>query len=136
MTHTACRSPTHTPPYITSCNQLKKAIYDLPCGRIYHGKENAMQTLFRRCLSLLLICALLVGTVPFAFATEISPEATETVEPTATVLPEEAAIPEDATPGESTEAVSNDIAAYASTQNSILLFDYTDNGDYTTRLNS
>lgn len=77
-------------------------------------------------------------------ATE-APETTETVE--ATEAATEATEPVTEAPTEETENPSEDVPVeseddrildadtYASTQNSIMLFDYADNGDYTTRLN-
>lgn len=77
-------------------------------------------------------------------ATE-APETTETVE--ATEAATEATEPVTEAPTEETENPSEDVPVeseddrildadtYASTQNRIMLFDYADNGDYTTRLN-
>ena len=77
-------------------------------------------------------------------ATE-APETTETVEATGAAM--EATEPAAEAPTEETENPSDDVPfeseddrildadTYASTQNSIMLFDYADNGDYTTRLN-
>ncbi len=107
---------------------------------------------FRSVISLLLVFVLCFGMIPRAFAEEITtPDAAENTTPT------------EAPPGESTEAPTEDAAespadgeettlpeesddmvsddrlldadTYASTQNSIMLFDFADNGDYTTRLN-
>ena len=107
---------------------------------------------FRSVISFLLVFVLCFGMIPCAFAEEItSPDAAENTTPT------------EAPPGESTEAPTEDAAespadgeettlpeesddivsddrlldadTYASTQNSIMLFDFADNGDYTTLLN-
>ena len=80
-------------------------------------------------------------------ATEV-PETTETMETTeaATEVAEEATEPATEAPTEETENPSDDFPivseddrlseaeTYASTQKSIMLFDFADNGDYTTRL--
>ena len=98
-----------------------------------------------RLVSLLLVLALCVGMVPCVFAAEspaTEPSMEETTPTEETTQPpsemEEVAVPEDIPGDDPPESIADtdDIAAYASTQKSILLFDYTDNGDYTTRLNS
>ena len=68
-----------------------------------------------------------------------TPEETETTEPS-TEAPaedstEETEAPAEGTPDESEDDRLLDTDTYASTQNSIMLFDFADNGDYTTRLN-
>ena len=88
--------------------------------------------------------------IPCAFAEEItSPDAAENTAPTeappreSTEVPtEDATVPpaEESTLPEESEDVDSDdrvlaVDTYASTQNSIMLFDFADNGDYTTRLN-
>lgn len=105
---------------------------------------------FRSVISLLLVFVLCFGMIPCAFAEEItSPDAAEDTTPTeappgesteaptesATVPPaEETTLPEESEDVDSDDRVL-DVNTYASTQNSIMLFDYADNGDYTTRLN-
>ena len=99
-----------------------------------------MQKTFERCLALFLALTLILGTMTTAFASETDTILAETTEvdipteegPNATEVDKD-----NKTIGaEAPISNTDDIAAYASTQNSILLFDYTDNGDYTTRLNS
>ena len=119
---------------------------------------------FTRRLLCLLLAVMLVFSVPLGAMAEAPPEekevpeASETVEATEAVVettsPEEI---EEATepfteepaedPTEETEAPAEDTPdeseddrllgaeAYASTQKNIMLFDFADNGDYTTRLN-
>ena len=105
---------------------------------------------FRSVVSLLMVFVLCFGMIPCAFAEEItSPDAAEDTTPTeappgesteaptesATVPPaEETTLPEESEDVDSDDRVL-DVNTYASTQNSIMLFDYADNGDYTTRLN-
>ena len=60
-----------------------------------------------------------------------SPEETEATEPST----EETETPVEDTPDESEDNRLLGAEAYASTQKSIMLFDFADNGDYTTRLN-
>lgn len=73
--------------------------------------------MIKRITALLLALVLLVGIIPSAFAEELS---TDTVpEPEADVSEEDSGV-----------------MPLASTQNSIMLFDYADNGNYTTVLNS
>jgi len=60
-----------------------------------------------------------------------SPEETEATEPST----EETETPAEDPPDESEDDRLLDADTYASTQNSIMLFDFADNGDYTTRLN-
>ena len=105
---------------------------------------------FRSVISLLLVFVLCFGMIPCAFAEEItSPDAAENTTPTeappgeSTEAPtEDATVPpaEESTLPEESEDVDSDdrvlaVDTYASTQNSIMLFDFADNGDYTTRLN-
>lgn len=105
---------------------------------------------FRSVISLLLVFVLCFGMIPCAFAEEItSPDAAENTAPTeappreSTEVPtEDATVPpaEESTLPEESEDVDSDdrvlaVDTYASTQNSIMLFDFADNGDYTTRLN-
>lgn len=96
----------------------------------------------KRCLSILLAVMLLIGIIPTAYAVESGadsnqPEKTvsEGTEPTDSIDPTE--------PTEPTEPpdIANPQDDYAvmsvgSTQKSILLFDYADNGNYTTVLKS
>lgn len=74
-----------------------------------------------------------------AVAETAAPEETETTEPS-TEAPsedstEETEAPAEGTPDESEDDRLLDADTYASTQNNIMLFDFADNGDYTTRLN-
>ena len=93
----------------------------------------------KRCLSILLAVMLLIGIIPAAYAVESGADSTQpekTVsEGTASIDPTE--------PTEPTESpdIANPQDDYAvmsvgSTQKSILLFDYADNGNYTTVLKS
>ena len=116
----------------------------------------------KRYISLLLVLMLLIGIVPQAYAAELPtnstiPEETvsETVETTAPTIPTDPTDPTEPTgppdetnePTTETESAANTpmlmtaaddygIMTAASTQGSIMLFDYTNNGDYTSRLNS
>lgn len=109
---------------------------------------------FTKPLLCLLLAVMLVFSVPLVAMAEAPPGSTETAETTVpedTEVTEEAAEPSTEAPAEdSTEEVESpaeDVpdesederllgaSAYASTQNSIMLFDFADNGDYTTRLN-
>ena len=116
----------------------------------------------KRYISLLLVLMLLIGIVPKAYAAELPtnstiPEETvsETVETTAPTIPTDPTDPTEPTgppdetnePTTETESAADTpmlmtaaddygIMTAASTQGSIMLFDYTDNGDYTSRLNS
>lgn len=110
----------------------------------------------KRCFSLLLVMLLLIGMVPHAYAAEVTESvkepatATETAEPTQPAdttdptEPTEPTTPKNEDAETLTEmtleepvAVSDEygIMPLASTQNSIMLFDYADNGNYTTVLN-
>lgn len=106
----------------------------------------------KRCISLLLIAVLLIGMIPTAYATEMGSEAEETTsevtEATKPLDPTEPTEPTEPTaPPENEDSESEDLPATSasedfalmsigSTQNSIMLFDYADNGNYTTVLNS
>lgn len=110
----------------------------------------------KRYISLLLVLMLLIGIVPAVNAAELDSErtlpektvseGTETEEPTDPTEPTEptepTAPPGDtgdadlADPGTASEAGDYAVMSIASTQNSIMLFDYADNGNYTTVLNS
>lgn len=104
----------------------------------------------KRCISLLLIAVLLVGMIPTAYATETATsstapeetisEVTEATEPVDLTEPTEPANPQGDVVDEGLPAISKteDLAVMSigSTQNSIMLFDYADNGNYTTVLNS
>jgi len=113
---------------------------------------------FTKRLLCLLLAGMLVFSVPLGAMAEAPPEVAEAVDATEAIV--ETTAPEDteeatepsteAPPEDSTEEVENpaedspdeseddrllDADTYASTQNSIMLFDFADNGDYTTRLN-
>ena len=119
----------------------------------------------KRYISLLLVLMLLIGIVPRAYAAELPVDSTipeETVsqilETTASTDPTEVTAPTDPTeptdpPKEVTEPAAGEalvgdapmlmaaaddygIMTAASTQGSIMLFDYSDNGNYTSSLNS
>ena len=117
----------------------------------------------KRCIALLMALVLVLGTVPTAFAAETTTEPTITTESTIPTDPTETTAETEATQAttEATEPVSettapteqtepatedkgppmmstgnNGIMTAASTQGSIMLFDFSDNGDYTSRLNS
>lgn len=115
---------------------------------------------FTKRLLCLLLAVMLVFSVPLGAMAEEAQEVTETVEAPENTMPEEtegteateeatepsaeapAEDPTDETenseadaPDESEEDSILDADTYASTQNSIMLFDFADNGDYTTRLN-
>ena len=117
---------------------------------------------FRSVVSLLLVFVLCFGMIPYASAEEITPPATtEGTQPTESTTSTEAPPDTEQSPEESTKSPSEeatkppaeettlpeesedvdsddrilDVDTYASTQNSIMLFDFADNGDYTTRLN-
>ena len=91
----------------------------------------------KRYISLLLVLMLLIGIVPTAYAAEpdtgsvVQEDTTEPTEPTdppaETILSAPAAL---------RAAGDYAVMSIASTQNSIMLFDYADNGNYTTVLNS
>lgn len=66
---------------------------------------------------------------------EATEAATEATEPATEAPTEETGNPSEDVPFESEDDRILDADTYASTQNSIMLFDYADNGDYTTRLN-
>ena len=106
----------------------------------------------KRCISLLLIAVLLIGIVPTAYATETGSEAsekatsevteatkpldpTEPTEPTEPTAPPKENIGNTELPATS-ESEDFALMSIGSTQNSIMLFDYADNGNYTTVLNS
>ena len=118
---------------------------------------------FTRRLLCLLLAVMLVFSVPLGAMAEAPPEekevpeVSETVEITEAVVKtttpeeteatepfteapaenstEETEPPAEDTPDESEDDRILDADTYASTQNSIMLFDFADNGDYTTRLN-
>ena len=96
----------------------------------------------KRYISLLLVLMLLIGIVPTAYAAE-----TVSTEPETTQETVEATDPTDPTepteePGSNEPAIMSvsdedyGIMTVASTQSGVMLFDYSDNGDYTSRLNS
>ena len=119
---------------------------------------------FTRRMLCLLLAMMLVFSVPLGAMAEAPPEekevpeASETVEATEAVVEttapeeteettepstetptedstEETESPAEETPDESEDDRNLGAEAYASTQKSIMLFDFADNGDYTTRLN-
>ena len=94
----------------------------------------------KQCMSLLVILALLAGIVPTAYATgtnhgeseQIPTQTREEADPTAPTEPTDP-------PGDDLSVAGMQDAAVmsvGSTQNSIMLFDYADNGNYTTVLKS
>lgn len=94
----------------------------------------------KRCISILLVLMLLIGIVPHAYAAEASETVAAVTEPEETIDPTEPTEPTQPPDNLSTPAAlsaANDYAvmSVASTQNSIMLFDYADNGNYTTVLN-
>ena len=107
----------------------------------------------KRYISLLLVLMLLIGIVPTVNAAELDSESTlpeETVseaseqteqndptEPTEpTAPPVNTGDADLVDPGTASEVGDYAVMSIASTQNSIMLFDYADNGNYTTVLNS
>ena len=104
---------------------------------------------FTRRMLCLLLAVMLVFSVPLVAMAEAPPGASESAEPTEAVVEttspeeteatepstEETETPVEDTPDESEDDHLLDADTYASTQNSIMLFDFADNGDYTTRLN-
>ena len=89
-------------------------------------------------ISLLLVLMLLIGIVPTAYAAEPDTGSVvqeDTTEPTEPTDPPEADRSE-AAPMVLSAAGDYAVMSIASTQNSIMLFDYADNGNYTTVLNS
>lgn len=93
----------------------------------------------KRCLSILLAVMLLIGIIPAAYAVEsgvdsiqsgeVTSEGTDSIDPTEPTEPTE---PPDIINPQDDYAV----LSVGSTQKSILLFDYADNGNYTTVLKS
>lgn len=96
----------------------------------------------KRCLSILLAVMLLIGIIPTAYAVELvvdstrpektvseGTESTDSIDPTEPTEPTEP--PDIANPQDDYAVMS-----VGSTQKSILLFDYADNGNYTTVLKS
>ena len=93
----------------------------------------------KRCLSILLVMMLLIGIIPAAYAVESGAdstqpektvsEGTDSIDPTEPTEPTES--PDIANPQDDYAVMS-----VGSTQKSILLFDYADNGNYTTVLKS
>lgn len=111
--------------------------------------------LSKRCIALLMALVLVLGTVPTAFAAETTTEPTITTESTITTDPTEtteATEPTQATteameptiedttlsnaPALMTASDDYGIMTAATTQSSIMLFDFSDNGNYTSSLNS
>lgn len=120
-------------------------------------------TLSKRCIALLMALVLVLGTVPTAFAAETTTEptvstestistdpteTTEATEPTQTTTEATEPVSETTAPTEQTEPVTEEkgplmmstgnsgIMTAATTQSSIMLFDFSDNGNYTSSLNS
>lgn len=96
----------------------------------------------KRCLSILLTVMLLIGIIPTAYAVEsgvdsIQPEKTvsEGTEPTDSIDPTEPTEPTEPPDIPDTQG-DYAVLSVGSTQKSILLFDYADNGNYTTVLKS
>ena len=91
----------------------------------------------KRYISLLLVLMLLIGIVPTAYAAEpdtgsvVQEDTTEPTEPTDPLGNEVLSAP-----AALSAAGDYAVMSIASTQNSIMLFDYADNGNYTTVLNS
>lgn len=94
----------------------------------------------RKILAIVMVFTLCVGLVPYASAEEIAVLTTaeavpeEGTESSADDGTEETIPPEELDSPDSDDRIL-DTDTYASTQNSIMLFDFADNGDYTTRLN-
>ena len=91
----------------------------------------------KRFISLLLVLMLLIGIVPTAYAAELdtgSAAQEDTTEPTEPTDPPGEPIL--SSPAALRAAGDYAVMSIASTQNSIMLFDYADNGNYTTVLNS
>ena len=91
----------------------------------------------KRFISLLLVLMLLIGIVPTAYAAEPdtgSAAQEDTTEPTEPTDPPGEPIL--SSPAALRAAGDYAVMSIASTQNSIMLFDYADNGNYTTVLNS
>lgn len=80
--------------------------------------------MIKRIAAFLLILVLLVGVLPHAFAEEITNDSIPESEPIF------------AQPLVNTAADEYSVMALASTQTGIMLFDFADNGNYTTVLNS
>ena len=96
----------------------------------------------KRCLSILLAVMLLVGIIPTAYAVESGADSTQPektvsdgTQPTDSIDPTE---PTEPTEPPDIPDTQDDYAVMSvgSTQKSILLFDYADNGNYTTVLKS
>lgn len=111
-----------------------------------------MKVNLKRCLALFLVLMLLTGSFPHAYAAEVTApttteqsdetkaataptDTTDPTEPTEPTIPKEESQPN--TVPEEPVAVPDEygIMPLASTQNSIMLFDFADNGNYTTTLN-
>ena len=121
-----------------------------------HRKDDHMILNLKRYISLLLVLMLLIGIVPTVNAAELDSESTlpeetiseaseqtEQTDPTEPTEPTEPTAPPGDTgdadlvdPGTASEVGDYAVMSIASTQNSIMLFDYADNGNYTTVLNS
>lgn len=119
-------------------------------------KDEFMILNLKRYISLLLVLMLLIGIVPTVNAAELdsertlpgetvseASEQTEQTDPTEPTEPTEPTAPPGDTgdadlvdPGTASEVGDYAVMSIASTQNSIMLFDYADNGNYTTVLNS
>lgn len=101
----------------------------------------------KRCISLVLVLVLLVGMIPTAYATETESttpeettsevtEATNPTEPTEPTAPPEGGDVESENLFAISGAEDFAVMSIGSTQGSIMLFDFADNGNYTTVLNS
>ena len=94
----------------------------------------------RKILAIVMVFTLCAGLVPYVSAEEIAVPTTaeavpeESTESSADDGTEETVPPEELDSPASDDRIL-DADTYASTQNSIMLFDFADNGDYTTRLN-
>lgn len=89
----------------------------------------------KRCISLLLVLMLLIGIVPTVYAA--GPDAEDIVESSEqTEALEDDGSALSPAPMALSAAGDYTVMSIASTQNSIMLFDYADNGNYTTVLNS
>lgn len=99
----------------------------------------------KRYISLLLVLVLLVGMIPTAYAAETgteeaTTEVTEATEATSSADPSEPTEPAEK-PAQPEDVLDEELPAISamsigSTQGSIMLFDFADNGNYTTVLNS
>ena len=94
----------------------------------------------RKILAIVMVFTLCAGLIPYVSAEEIAvPTTAEAVPEESTESSADDGTEETVPPEELYSPASDDrilgVDTYASTQNSIMLFDFADNGDYTTRLN-